>query len=247
MKRIWVFSMLLLAGVLTGLPARAAFTNGLIDIDFKALSGSKPVFTGAAVLGAPGDLWNAFPGPSAASAPLFLSNGAASDATLTYSSTQLNSTGPSVSGPYVNLLGDGISSANNFPPSFIGIRGLQPGMAYELIVYAPFVHVVAVNQGGMSGGLTADLFATDAELSFLTEGKDYAVFPVVADGVGGVDLLYTGTANQGFGTISGLQLLAVGGGNGVPLPSAALAGLTAIPAVVVAARRCKRATRRRSV
>jgi len=236
----------LLAGVLTGLPARAAFTSGLIDVDFKALSGSKPVFTGAAVLGAPGDLWNAFPGPSAASAPLFLSNGAASDAMLTYSSTQLVSTGPSVSGPYVNLLGDGIASGSNLPPSFIGIRGLQPGMGYELIVYSPSVHVVAVNQGGMSGGLTADLFATDAELSSLTLGKDYAVFPVVADGVGGVDLLYSGTANGGLGSVSGLQLLAAGS-NGVPLPSAALAGLTAIPAVVAAARRCKRAARRRTI
>ncbi len=134
-------------------------------------------------------------------------------------------------------IGAGIASASNFAPSFSGIRGLLPGANYELIVYSPSVHVVAVNQGGVTGGLTADLFATDAELSFLIQGKDYAIFPVVADGIGGVDLLYTGTSNAGLGSISGLQLLAVTPNNGVPLPSAVLAGLTAIPAVLVAGRK----------
>ena len=133
-----------------------------------------------------------------------------------------------MTGPYVDLLGDGID--NSGPPGTglktVRLSGLAPGTTYQLIVYGR-IGTLSVD------GVTTQLFATDAELATaLVAGKNYAAFSPVADAAGGVDIFFGPGATLPLGQLAGLQLSGAPGPS-VPLPPAVWSGVGCGAAVLL--------------
>jgi hypothetical protein len=123
--------------------ARADFTSGLINVDFKFTT-TFPPQTGPAVIGVAGDEWNSDYNPLAhSSAVLDLAKGAPSGG-VTY--TLAGGTGAVVgqggaffATPYSSLMADGftVGAGNTMTITFNGLTAFQP---YDLYFYSSFAN-----------------------------------------------------------------------------------------------------------
>jgi hypothetical protein len=126
---------------LVALPAKAEFTAGLIDVDFKFTT-AFPQQTGPAVTGVAGDLWNTELNPFAhTTGILSLAKGASSNG-VTYSlagatNALVGQGGGFASTQYASLMADGytVSAGNTMTITLNGLTAFQP---YNLYLYSSF-------------------------------------------------------------------------------------------------------------
>ena len=124
----------------------AGFDTGLIDVDIDPRQ-PPTVYTGAAVIGNPGDFWNESPVFTLSPVSLFLVDGSPSSVNLElpiHDATfgQYGAAGfyggsyPMAVGSYGALLGDGLGSEITLLPTVLTLTGLSPGATYELFAYS---------------------------------------------------------------------------------------------------------------
>jgi hypothetical protein len=116
----------------------AAFSSGLISVDFDLTAGTPTTQTGPAVIGASGDLWNSVTNISAiTTGTLLLSTGAASNGvTLSLDAATAASfvlQGPFSGTPYDSLMRDGYSELNG---NRLILNGLTPLQQYDVYLYS---------------------------------------------------------------------------------------------------------------
>ncbi|MFG6487661.1 PEP-CTERM sorting domain-containing protein [Roseateles sp. BYS78W] len=234
--RGWVIAM---AG-LAGMPLAHA---GLVNIDFNS-GAAVGTYSGAAVTGAAGDLWNGVDGGSlsaptdSSNVPLLDAAGASTGITLSFAGT----------GGAFDATGNGcLMSTSSFAPlmcdylyrslradASVTLAGLTPGAAYDLILYA------SANTDGRITEFTLDGITqsvTAAAATGFALGTNYAEFKGVVAATGLLSFTFTGPSE---GNLDGLQLTQTGG-NAVTLPEPATIALLALGLGTVAWLRGKRA------
>ena len=229
-------------------PARA----DLIDVQFNT-SGTA-TYGGAAVLGAAGDVWNAFgqntESGASGSGSLVRSDGTASGVTLSYSTPNgffdASGGGALFDGtPYANLMTAYLFADNHgvSGPGTVSFAGLTPGDSYQLSLYS------AAN----SAGRITDFTLSDGQMQSVTpsgsatfaKGNTYADFTTTANSQGGLSITIT-TGNADEGDLNGIQLQDLGP-TAVPEPSTAIvAAFGAVAFLAYGWSRHRRAQRRQA-
>ena len=233
--RLGLAGALLIFVSAVAMPSRAAFTSGLISVDFN--TSNSPTFSGAAVFGSPGDIWNGVPQPPAlpVTVPLIKSDGAVSDVQLTIPNTGAFVSVLSV-GPFGDLLRDGFQT--NTKPNTFTLSGLTANASYDLVLYS-FESALPNDTSFTVGGVTKHVVSDGVTWTPLIEGTNYASFTVNADAAG--QLAITPDSNTTFGfDFNGLQIRPAASSSTVPLPAGLWAALTALlpcGAMTVAVRR----------
>jgi hypothetical protein len=180
MKPIIMVSFIVVSIWLVAFPAKAEFTSGLINVDFK-FTAAFPQQTGPAVIGVDGDIWNTDSNPFVHTTGILgLAKGIASNG-VTYSLSGVTNavTGQNAFGSsaYQSLMGDGfiVAPGNTMTISFSGLTAFQP---YELYFYSS-----NANPGGTDNRSTiftiggVSLTATTLGASnFFVEGNNYVHF-----------------------------------------------------------------------
>jgi hypothetical protein len=237
----------------------ALFQNGeLINVDFNGGPGSDTgdhrntlgnTATGAAAVGAPGDVWNGIAGNSATNLALVNQTGAATSATLTFQSdsnwTTDISGGNAAGSPAPNqaLMNEFIISFGN-NPNPVSIGGLHPGDTLSLYTYTDDdccsgrVTTFAVTD---ASGTHTQIMNNDHTSSTWVQNPgdgtqlgNYLLFSGLHPLPNGT-LSFTFAGNEG--DLNGLQLLVT---RATPEPgSLVLIGLGAVGLVIAARRRCK--------
>ena len=212
----------MLAGFL-GLGVTAAHAAPLIDVQFTQ-TGS-PAYSGAAVLGASGDYWNTFSGPSVFGGPSSVSGsgalkdaaGASTGISLNYSATgffDATTNAPFFGGTqYANLLDAYVLSYADTPttsaaPGTVTLSGLTADGNYNLVLYS------AGNSSGrqtnfLVNGVTQSVTANAG--TTLTAGTNYTDFAATANAAGQLTITFYGTisnTSDGEADLNGLQLQA---------------------------------------
>ncbi|MCB1226343.1 MAG: hypothetical protein KDK99_11065 [Verrucomicrobiales bacterium] len=208
---------------LAALPLSAAST--LINIDFKTGSGS---MSGAAVLGAAGDVWNApntNPSSSAAVFSLVDSSNAAAGSLTYYSGTAGNGSGFNAgTGANPAALMDGIAGSANggsgtsYAQITFEFTGLLANTTYDIVAYGAstagtdrgtlFFNTVGGSVLGSTTGGSVDIAGG--------AGTAYTTFQLTTDGSGAFNILTNyNSASSAQGPVNGFQLQAVA----VPEPS----------------------------
>jgi hypothetical protein len=188
-----------------GLLVNVQFTNG------------GPGYSGAGVLGAAGDTWNAFGTPgSSSNLPLVSSGGAASTVTLSYSAPDgfFDATGffATFQGTsFQNLLDAYLVTSSSTTVSF---DGLTPDATYTLILYSasndPTRDTLFTVDGVTQAVVTPD--------TALTPGDGYAMFTATADASGQLSILVAAGAG-GEGDLNGIQLQQAQAASAAPEPA----------------------------
>jgi hypothetical protein len=201
--------------------ARADFTIGLIDVDFKFTT-TFPQQTGPAVIGVVGDLWNSDLNYLAhTTGVLNLAKGASSNG-VTYSlagatNAIVGQGGGFAETPYASLMADGytVSSGNTMTITFNGLTAFQP---YDLYLYSSFANSsgndIRTTTFTISGtSLTA---TTVGAPSVFVEGNNYVHFsaqPANASGQIAVSIHgmggNLGAADAMGGIVNGFQIAPV--------------------------------------
>jgi PEP-CTERM motif len=220
MRRIWLLSAVVLM-VAWSSPAKAGFTNGLIDVDFNFAAGGTQ--SGAAVIGASGDVWNGqsdYHVPSAA--VLNLATGSPSSG-VSYSLsgfTQEVDGGSALAfTQYGQLMRDGyiVGPGNTATISFSGLTAFQP---YDLYFYSSFADASGTDVRTTTftiAGNSLTATTVGAPLVFV-EGNNYVHFrsqaanangqmTVTIQGVGG--LIPAGGPDLTGGIVNGFQITPV--------------------------------------
>jgi len=231
------------ATVLVGAIAAPVRADMLVNVDFNTTSSS--TYSGAAVLGAAGDKWNAI-GESVYfdrttqtvnNLPLVSSDGAASGVQLSYSLTQPqsqpgmgafdsnDSTSPFFGTPYESLMRD-YFFARGGAGSFT-ISGLTAGGTYELVLYSGANSAPGGAGSGRDtaftiGGITKHI--VQGNNNAFVEGANYATFDTTADGTGTIIFsIAAANLNSLEPDVNGFQLLAEP--TAVPVPSTLFGGM----------------------
>ncbi len=209
--------------------AKADFTTGLIDVDFKFTTLFPPQ-TGPAVIGSAGDVWNTELNPSPhTSAILNLSSGTTSNGVM-YSLSGF--TGAVITG--TRFIDDGFSvgAGNTSTITLAGLTAFQP---YDLYLYSGVseqeVRTTTFTIAGSS--LTSTIAVVPPTVGFI-EGTNYVRFlaqpadfsgqiAITVQGAGGSS--QDGSSNMG-GLVSGFQV--------TPVPEPATIFLIAVAGCCVA-------------
>ena len=228
----------------------------LIDLQFQntLAAGPPPVvaYSGAAVLGASGDVWNQIDSPSECSGacamsnvPLTDSQGNPTSARLSFSNVAYVSFRPVGSyfngSPYEHLMTDGVYTNAQYvpPPGVFSLSGLVPGAAYDLLLYSASTGTPAFPTQFTVAGESQVVQSTGT--TTLTLGDNYARFATFADLSGDISISMIGLLGSGgreFGFLNAIQLA-----HEAPEPaSIALLGTALIGLTV-----CQRRFRRRSL
>jgi hypothetical protein len=171
-----------------------------------------PTMSGAAVLGAPGDLWNGINGANGSRTPLVYANGSSSPVTMTFTSGggynvyDYGGSTPFTGTPYNALMETYLY--NGGVPQTITLSGLEPNSIYKLVAYnaantsaAGRTTYFTVNGNTMAG-------TWNGTSNTLIAGVDYLEFPsVLSDGFGNLVVTYTGSGTT-EGDINGFQIQA---------------------------------------
>ncbi len=233
----------LLTGSLYAPGAQAAF-SGLLNIDFGETSPTfnaipSITYSGAALIGSAGDVWNgpqtlfAFSGHQSASGIALLdSTGAATAVTLGYDVTGGYNSGAGTS-PFdattlAPLMRDYLyDRTDTAAPGSVTLSGLTANGAYDLYLYSaadgPKETLFTVN------GVNKVASTLGSNPSTLTEGVNYVKYSGSADASGDLTIIFSANGTSFDGVFSGLQLAAAPSpgpaGNPVPLPPALFAGI----------------------
>lgn len=184
-----------------------AFINGLVNVDFNG--NTQITATGPAVVGANGDIWNAFRGGSATNAALLKADGTASDAFFTY--TARGSYGmPAVDAATAvpvnpDLLGDYLHIGSD--PGAATFSGLSPAHTYDLYVYSAVGTVVTGFEVIGATTLTGNVTPGDPPTSYVL-GENYRHFSLNPDASGKIQINFTRLVG-GEGHLNALQLAVV--------------------------------------
>lgn len=226
-KKALILTMVLVAG--QGSPAKAEFTTGLIDMDFK-LSSKAPPQVGAALLGAAGDKWNVQSGSgdgrlAHTTGVLILADGNASNGvTLSLSDYSDGiAGGPTgfASTPFSLLMADGFLEfpGSTFAMTFNGLTAFQP---YDLYLYSDLFG----RDGRTTTFTIAGISNTAINLGMLNtfvEGNNYVRFgSLSADAGGHIAIAMQGSG--GFDPVGGY----VNGFQIAPVPEPATMALAAV-------------------
>ena len=227
----------------------AAASAALIDLQFQntLFEGPPPVvaYTGAAVLGSPGDVWNQINNPdcpaacSVSNVPLFASNGSATGATLSFSAALFFSFRPGggnlfAGSPYEDLLTDGIytNPAYAAQPAVIELSGLLPDTLYDLVLYSvadgSSAFVTQFTVGGQSQSVQSS--GTTA----LLPGDNHARFAATSDSGGDILITMAGVGAGPFGFLNAIQLENT---DEIPEPASLAMVATALVALAASRRR----------
>jgi hypothetical protein len=207
----------------------------LIDVDFNndsygATHGGPnpgPTMSGAAVLGAAGDLWNGINTASGSGVSLFYATGSSSPVTMTFTSgggydaKSFGGATPFAGTPYDALMEDYLF--NSGVPQTITLSGLATNAIYDLVLYN-----AADNSAGAVGRTTSftvngntQSSVWNATSSTLVAGVDYVEFAsALSDGSGNLVITYTGSGSA-EGDVDGFQIKAV-----PPTPTVSIASPT---------------------
>jgi hypothetical protein len=214
MKRLAVLAVVAcLCGCALAGSARADY---LVNVDFNQNGGPAGTYTGAAVLGSPGDTWNAVggsgPGDKTPRNGLSLetSSGAASGVTLSFSGQTgfYDATGGGAvfqGTPYQALMDDYVYSFFS-QTATVSFSGLTPGGSYRLILYS------SSNSPGRDTVFTVDgsseTVADPSGSTTFQYGLNYADFTATADASGNLSFTLRG-GQQAEGDLNGIQLQSV--------------------------------------
>ncbi|MGH8023290.1 MAG: glycoside hydrolase family 5 protein [Limisphaerales bacterium] len=206
------------------LPAR------LIDVNFTQNSSAGaggpspgPAMSGAAVLGSPGDTWNAVGGVSGVGIPLVCADGTASTVKMAFSSGGgYNVFDYSGSTPFAGCPGDALMQTylyNGGVPQTVTLSGLTPNTAYDVMLFnaANISAVGRLTSFTINGRTLSSVW--DGTCSAFIPGVDYVFFPDAwSDGSGTLAVTYTGSGG-GEGDLNGFQIqpagLVVSGNNSI--------------------------------
>jgi MYXO-CTERM domain-containing protein len=219
----------------------------LVNVDFNQNGGPSGTYTGAAVLGQAGDIWNGVGGNIGDTAPrdglsLVTSSGAASGVTLSCSGQQgfVDATGSGAvfqGTPYQALMDDLLVA---FQTATVSFSGLTPGGTYRLILYSASGDT---NQDTLFtvNGLSPDVGRSSS--TTLQKGQNYADFTTTADGSGTLSFTFQpGPVENLEGDLNGIQLQSVASTTATPEPaSLTLAGIGAVGLAGYGWRRRRRA------
>ena len=207
--------------------ADAAFTSGLVSVDFNGASGFAGLTAhGFGVIGSTvNDVWNgeagnAYTGGVATDSNLKLVDGfTSSGATLSYQAPG-NGTefgydiGPN--GPNADLTGDYLLTGNSGTPGSATISGLSPTVQYALYIYnganAPnrISNFLVTNGSGTVPGTITN--ASINQTTSWVSGSNYLAFNVFPNSSGQIQIQFVGTGNSPNATeanFAGFQLQAV--------------------------------------
>ena len=200
-----------------------------------------PAQTGAAVIGAAGDVWNEFPGGAyteftsgVQSTPIALQDtaGNVSGIDITYSDDGVYTLPPQfLNGfngtPWQSLMG-GILYGLNLDQGTITLTGLAPDATYQLYLYTQADSAAEGRELSVSvNGLTATSTPGSASASSFILGQNYLSLTPVADASGTLVIQFTGVSGQGVvkageGDFNGFQFTLV------PEPATWAAGVFAL-------------------
>lgn len=169
--------------VLLSLSALSAQAGTIADVYFS----SGPTFSGAAVVGSSGDVWNRFGTTSATNAPLFNVGGTSSGITLTYSGADgvVDDFFPNGNGfqstSYANLMNHFLFGSGT--ASFT-LNGLTPNTNYGLVFYSEGDSLVTGNQFQVTGLSGSNLLTNNPALSGFALGQNYLNLTGLSNGLG---------------------------------------------------------------
>jgi hypothetical protein len=259
--------LLLTLGGVIGVGGSASVQAQLIDVQFTgdsvggAYGGqgagfvATTTFSGAAVIGSAGDIWNGiadgalnfgvglgaagstYPNGINTPTPLALNytTGAASSVTLsltgnsTFNDTAFGGTNQwaTAGSPYEDLFNSVIANSTAGAPSYMDFSGLAKNTPYELIVYS------SGNDDGRTSTFTVNGVTETSQnalgVTMLNPVFNYDVFETISSATGTIDLSYGGVGSGlAESDINGMQLL-----QQVPEPTTlGLLGLAGVPALL---------------
>ena len=206
--------LLLLLTAVTSSSGLASFDLGLINVDIDPQF-PPTIYTGAAVIGQAGDLWNEVPVFSLSPIALKLADGSASAVTLQmpfYSSGSVTyglpgfsgGSSPMSLGPFGALMGDGAGSVITSLPVVLTLNGLTPGARYDVFAYS---YSGAGAGTVFSAGAVNATVINPAGLNALIEGQSYAkLASVIAGGDGSLGISLRNLTFSSPLAINGFQL-----------------------------------------
>lgn len=183
-------------------PVHAIFDAGLINVDLE--SSSPRQYSGAAVLGQTGDIWNASQTFTINPVPLRFSDGSPSSVTLQPPIFQgpfgqfgfggfIETSSPMALGPFGALMSDGFGGGLiTLDPPLFTLSGLSPGSKYEVFAYSYYRGLASTNI--YVGGATATV-VNPVGLDSLVEGQSYAHFSSAAANANGNLVIGLGSVN----------------------------------------------------
>lgn len=208
--------------------AAPAHAVSLVNVDFNQTTfSSSPTYSGAAVLGASGDIWNGIGGPffspspvSATGVPLVDAANAATGVTLDYSVTGFFDAGSSTSPPFFTGVAYDLLRDYAFSSGDVTLSGLTAGTDYRVILYSSTNAAGRITEFTLSGVTQT---VAPISTSNLAEGINYANFTTTADASGQIFISFKGIGtSDSEGSLNGLQIKAV------PEPSSLLSTLVAV-------------------
>ena len=183
-------------------PAHALFDAGLINIDLE--SPSPRPYSGAAVIGQTGDIWNAAQTFTINPVALRFADGSPSSVTLQppifqgpfgqfgFGGFSENSSAMAL-GPFGALMSDGFGGGLlTLDPPLFTLSGLTPGAKYEVFAYSYFRGLASTNI--YVGGAAATV-VNPVGLESLVEGQSYAHFSAAAATASGNLVIGLGSVN----------------------------------------------------
>lgn len=204
------FRGLMVAGAAAiGLASPPLAHAGLVNVDFNSGT-SSTTYSGAAVTGSAGDIWNGVNGgalgtpTNLGNVPLVDSSGANSGVSLSFGGT---------AGAYDATSAVCLMAATSFAPllcdyiyrysgaaATVTLAGLTPGAAYDLILYSMANDAGRVTDFALDGVTRS---VTAATVSGLVSGTNYTEFTGTVSGTGLLSFTFTGPSE---GNLDGLQL-----------------------------------------
>lgn len=227
-----MISRAFLAAVLLSLAAGAQ-AGTILDVQF-AGSG----YTGAAVVGSPGDYWNS-EGARGTGQVLLDPSDEPTDMTLTWSTSRTWAGYNGFASTSYAALMAGYLFNGSADPVTITLAGLTPNAGFDLYIYSEGdtgsdLRTMHVN----ANGVTADTTETDYTANSFILGQNYLELAVVADGNGQLAIAFNPTSQENFeADLNAFQLTSAGSVSGVPEPS--MLGLLAAGLAGMVWRKCR--------
>ncbi len=223
MKKIMLLAFV--SSLVVSLFGSQAMADIVVNVHFS----NQATYTGAAVVGNAGDVWNRMGNSGGTGVALVSPTGASTSVKITWMSQIWDGSGSGfLGGPYANLMRSYLAT---YSSGSLALSGLAPDTDYALYLYSQGDFAATGRKTGFTvNGLSDVTTAAQANASTFINDQNYLVMNVVSDSFGVLNIAYNTVTSEA--DLNGLQLVSV--------PEPATMSLLALGGIALIRRRSKK-------